>query len=427
MKLSYYGLILIVPVLLMIFSCNPSNHQTRIYYLDSSNGHDKANGLSPETAWKSIDKIASVDLNPGDSVLFACGSVWSGILLINDSGIQDTPIIYSSYGEGQKPQIKNPDEKMGSCISIMAQWIVLENFLVLNAQNAGIYIMDGANHNVIRQNEVRAVGLGISVDGNNNTISQNFVHDLEMVVNNPGGDNDYGAVGIWLGSPNGTGSPSNNEVSFNKLVRCSALSLDYGKDGGAVEFYGNARNNYVHHNHAEECNGFFEIGGQRDTISNNTIAHNLMINNGYAGSFHGGGKFGVTIQNLRIEHNVIYELGTQEILIGFWAGDFPPTSVRYSNNIFYLPHYTKVSNSSSFHHENNIYFMGGKLSNGMPLGEGEMICDPYFVDRDNYDFHLKSISPAIDAGKDLKYTLDYEMNPIPMNKKTDIGAFEHQN
>ncbi len=43
-------------------------------------------------------------------------------------------------------------------------------------------------------------------------------------------------------------------------------------------------------------------------ISNNTIAHNLMINNSYAGSFHGGGKFGVTIQDLRIEHNVIYEL-----------------------------------------------------------------------------------------------------------------------
>ncbi|MCD6346820.1 MAG: right-handed parallel beta-helix repeat-containing protein [Bacteroidales bacterium] len=427
MKRNHLNIVPVILLILLVCSCNNPGQQTRNYYLDSSRGNDEANGISSNTPWKSLNKLNSVSLKPGDSVLFASGSFWSQTLIISESGLEDAPITYSSYGQGDKPHFSNPDEEMGSCIVISADWITVENTLTSNAQHAGIYLMDGADNNTLKQNEVTAVGLGISIDGNYNTITQNFVHDLQMVVNNPGGDNDYGAVGIWLGSPNGTGSPSGNDISFNKLVRCSALSMDYGKDGGAVEFYGNAHNNTVHHNYAKECNGFFEIGGQKDTLTNNTIAFNLMINNGYAGSFHGGGKFGVTIKNMRIEHNVIYELRTQGILIGFWAGDFPPSAVRYCNNIFYLPHYSKVSNSTSFTHEYNIYYMGEKTTTGLPLGEGEMVCNPNFVDGNNYNFHLRSNSLAIDTGKDLKYTQDYNLNPIPMNKKTDIGAFEYQN
>jgi len=426
MKRRHLSIVPIAFLILLICSCNNSGQQTRNYYLDSSKGNDEANGYSSNTPWKSLDKLNSATLRPGDSVLFASGSIWTQALIIRESGSKEAPITYSSYGLGEKPHFSNPEEEMGSCIIISADWITLENIMASHAQNAGIYLMDGADYNTIKQNEVKDVGLGISIDGSYNNIIQNFVHDLQMVVNNPGGDNDYGAVGIWLGSPNGTGSPSGNEISYNKLVRCSALSMDYGKDGGAVEFYGNAHNNTVHHNHAEECNGFFEIGGQRDTLTNNTIAFNLMINNGYAGSFHGGGKFGVTIKNLRIDHNVIYELRTQGILIGFWAGDFPPNEIQYHNNIFYLPNYEKVSNSTSFTHENNIYFMGGNQSIGMPLGENEMICKPLFVDGENHNFHLESNSPAIDAGKDLKYAFDYEMKPISSESNPDIGAYEYQ-
>jgi len=394
------------------------------YYFNSITGNDNSDGLSRKKAWKSLQKANSFEFQAGDSVLFARGSEWLGRLEIRKSGTKEAPIIYTAYGEGGKPLIKNPNEKMGSCVRISAFWIIFENFLVSGAQDAGIYLADGAGNNIIRYNEVTSVGIGISIDGNHNLITENYIHDLEMVVNNPGGDNDYGAVGIWIGSFTGKGSPSFNELSYNKLIRCSALSQDYGKDGGAVEFYGDADNNYVHHNRAEECNGFFEVGGQGDTLSNNTIAYNLMINNGYAGSFHGGGKFGVTIENLRIDHNVIFELRTQEILIGFWAGEVPPEAVIYRNNIFYLPNYTKISNTSSFGHEYNIYYMGDKRDIGMELGKGELISNPCFVAIDKLDFHLLANSPAIDAGKDLKYKNDFDNQKVPIGNKPDIGAFE---
>ncbi len=35
-------------------------------------------------------------------------------------------------------------------------------------------------------------------------------------------------------------------------------------------------------------------------------------------------------------------------------------------------------------------------------------------------------SPAIDAGIDLGYALDFENNPVPVQTKPDLGAFEFQ-
>jgi hypothetical protein len=43
------------------------------YYVDSENGDDNVNGLSPETAWQTIAKVNSIDFNPGDSILFRRG------------------------------------------------------------------------------------------------------------------------------------------------------------------------------------------------------------------------------------------------------------------------------------------------------------------------------------------------------------------
>ena len=42
--------------------------------------------------------------------------------------------------------------------------------------------------------------------------------------------------------------------------KCISSSFDYGTDGGAVEFWGISDGNYIHHNWAEENNGFMEVG-----------------------------------------------------------------------------------------------------------------------------------------------------------------------
>ncbi len=76
------------------------------YYV-SSEGLDSADGLAPETSWKSISKINArfPFLKPGDRVLLKRGDVFSGTLRISSSGLPGNPIVIGAYGEGPDPVI----------------------------------------------------------------------------------------------------------------------------------------------------------------------------------------------------------------------------------------------------------------------------------------------------------------------------------
>lgn len=68
------------------------------YYV-SADGNDTNDGLTPETAWQTLDKLKRVKLIAGDVVYFRRGDLFRG-KLSTFSGVT-----YSAYGEGEKPTI----------------------------------------------------------------------------------------------------------------------------------------------------------------------------------------------------------------------------------------------------------------------------------------------------------------------------------
>ena len=68
------------------------------YYV-SNTGDDNADGKSPETAWKTIDRVNKQWLLPGDGVLFNRGDIWRGKQVLAMEGVS-----YGAYGEGDKPK-----------------------------------------------------------------------------------------------------------------------------------------------------------------------------------------------------------------------------------------------------------------------------------------------------------------------------------
>ena len=94
--------------------------------------------------------------------------------------------------------IREMDQAGRTAIFIEADWIVVEGFKVNNVYEAGVYIAEGADHNIVRDLEITGVGEGIKVHGQYNLITQNSIHDLHMINNTPGGVDDYGAVGVVL-------------------------------------------------------------------------------------------------------------------------------------------------------------------------------------------------------------------------------------
>ncbi len=89
----------LLPILFVTLSGN-----AKTYYL-SGTGDDAANGMSSSTPWKTINKLNSFRLKPGDSVLFNRGDIFYGPLIVNASGNPGKGIVYGSYGTGANPVI----------------------------------------------------------------------------------------------------------------------------------------------------------------------------------------------------------------------------------------------------------------------------------------------------------------------------------
>ena len=68
-------------------------------YFVSNSGNDHANGLTPETAWATLNKVEKANLKYGDAVFFERGGTWYGRLRMKHG------VTYSAYGAGAKPTI----------------------------------------------------------------------------------------------------------------------------------------------------------------------------------------------------------------------------------------------------------------------------------------------------------------------------------
>ena len=72
-----------------------------VYYIDGISGDDSREGTSPETAWKTLDKLAFSKFSKGDQLLFRRGCTYEGTLRL--SGAEG--VLVSAWGEGENPVI----------------------------------------------------------------------------------------------------------------------------------------------------------------------------------------------------------------------------------------------------------------------------------------------------------------------------------
>jgi hypothetical protein len=93
-------------LILVLPSCEKVNAGS--FYI-SNNGNDKADGHSPRSAWRTIKKLNSAVLSPGDSIFFEAGGTWRETLEIKHSGSPHLFIVYTRYGKGKNPSILGSD------------------------------------------------------------------------------------------------------------------------------------------------------------------------------------------------------------------------------------------------------------------------------------------------------------------------------
>lgn len=80
---------------------------SRTYYV-AADGSDANDGLTPETALKSIDQLNTITFVPGDRILFKSGDTFTGMFRPHGSGNANAPISVGKYGGEDRPVLQ-PD------------------------------------------------------------------------------------------------------------------------------------------------------------------------------------------------------------------------------------------------------------------------------------------------------------------------------
>lgn len=411
------------------------NSKTERYYINSQTGNDTNTGISINSPWKSLKKLEEITFQPGDSILFAKNSVFQGSIAFKSSGNAEKPIVISSYGEGSLPSFSNPDcnELNGNVFQLRGSHIVINGLSFSRCANANskndtsvlevgaIFTRTGADHIAIKNCEFTDCPIGVNITGQHSIITKNKFKDCNRFLAEP----NWGPLGIVIGN-------AYNEISYNTCSNYVNVGGAYGADGGFIElddrYFGTKVHDVkIHHNRSFDNMGFLEIetkveGDSIDVYYNLSDDYQQFI-------FYWGGD------NSKIENNTV--IRTKPSLNGAVNTVFTMRKGNFTlrNNIFVVANGVQVlatapydvGNYDQVIHENNLYYCSDGSTDdpcGKPLGSGEIIANPRFVDINTGDYRLSSKSPAINGGMVLGYGLDLENVRLGNNHIPDMGAYE---
>ena len=413
----------------------------REYCVDSRSGSDEAPGTK-QRPLRSLAAVRKLALHPGDTVLFACGSRFEGGFEVSQSGTPSAPIAFKACGDGPAPCFTNPRSLVldGNAIRLDASHIIVEgmffercptNPIAADVRTLGaVFLTTNANHDIVRNCEMTQTPIGVTVYGQHNLITHNYIHD-----NNAPIQPQWGPMCVMI-------CGSHNEVAYNRFVNYSAPSEEYGHDGGAVEIHDRAlpkEDIRIHHNLSLRNQGFIEWVG-RVKQDNFLIHHNVCMD--YQAFLGLTGP----CTNIRVENNTVVrilahdEADSEDVV--FWQYFSGNTNVNFRNNIFvYDPvRVEPMFSRGELDHSYNLFYRTDHaslpkqpnrhayqrkyLGGGAHLQVGDRFGDPLFRDLTGGDFRLRPGSPAIDAGTNLQYNLDFDDHPILAGKRPDMGAFE---
>ncbi len=308
---------------------------------------------------------------------------------------------------------------------------VLSGFTITNgrARDGGGIFADSTEATIQYNNITgnRAYGHGGGLCGCNGT-------GATIQYNNITGNIAYDDGGGLYGFD---GTIQNNTISDNLATG------DYAFGGGLSECHGTIQNNTISDNSARHGGGLYSCDGiiQNNIISHNSatgkygtggglascngiIQNNIISHNSASSETYGGAGlifcYG-TIQNNTISHNSA--TGTDAVGGGLYDCDGAIRNcIIWRNTASSAPQLYRCSTPS--------YSCIQDWTGG---GTGNIYFDPALVDPDNGDFHVRPVSPCIDAGGTVTLGQDFEGDPRPYDAISnpygdgsdfDIGADE---
>lgn len=261
----------IVILLVILFSSAiPSG---AVNYYVSPSGNDDADGLTPATAWRTIDNGDSL-LYPGDTVYVRPGT-YTDSVVITDSGSIDARIVYLGVRDSTLLDASSISEG----VIILGSFITWSGISVKNATLSNIRVNGGSN--LIRMCHIEsAISYGIHLDK-----SEESRFEQNVIANN-------GVFGIYLLGNSNTPTIVNNTFYNNSeygvycLAPISYLTNNIFEGHGkyAVKASQNSQLTYsIFHNNAANVTGGVDLGSGclvDDPMMINPAGDNFRLSSG---------------------------------------------------------------------------------------------------------------------------------------------------
>ena len=311
--------------------------------------------------------------------------------------------------------------------------VIIRHNYVHHSDNIGIDTAGGVQHAVVHNNLVEYTGLGIYVDAWDGEL-----FDIQIYDN----VSRYNEIGLCVNVEN-NGSVNNVKV-FDNLIygnRDDGMVIGWGGIGhkltiSQVSYFGNK----VYDNLGDGI-VIYAIGNA--IIDHIYIYNNFVYDNMGCGITMSGLVADVFYQvnHVWIVHNTIHDngsehmwfaggigIGNQENAMGIMTNIYVLNNIVSANHTFSIAvwPYGKQPDDIMISH-NLIDQYRGALNYGETKGLQYIEADPQFTSLTNRDFHLTSLSPAIDAAYDIEMIdVDYDNDPRSAETK-DVGADEFVN
>jgi parallel beta-helix repeat protein len=403
-----------------LFSISISAQTT--YYISES-GSNSNNGLTPQTAFETLQYAADM-VSAGDSVLVLQGNYVG--FDIRTEGTQNSPIVFKAMGSNVVIDERNSVTPDGVNIENIS-WIIIDGFEVKDQPRAGIRvavsdfitIKNNYCHNNFRWGIFTGFTDDLTLDNNTCSYSEDehgiYVSnssDRPIIRNNHSFNNN--GCGIHM---NGDISMGDDGIISNAIVEGNIVH-DNGYGGGsAINMDGvqdsEIFNNLIYNNHATGIAMYMIDGG--DASKNNKVYNNTIIQpaDGRWCIISVNGSTGNTLYNniLINHHSFRGSIALDAASMNGFVSDYNILVNRLSDD---------DGNSNT------------TLSQWQSLGYDlhSMVADPesqIFIDYTNDNYHLLQNAQAVNVGTNLVLPTvfeDLDNIPRPQGSGYDIGCYE---